>query len=88
MLGIVPMFIMIVLIWRLGTVYWKNKDVMGTAALITFISLAYVTQTFEHPYLNYILFLVMENWRQILGTDDEKSLTKKENRNRQFLVTI
>lgn len=88
LLGIVPMFIMIVLIWRLGTVYWKNKDVMGTAALITFISLAYVTQTFEHPYLNYILFLVMENWRQILGTDDEKSLTKKENRNRQFLVTI
>lgn len=78
LLGIVPMLILIMLIWRLGTVYWKNKDVMGTAALITFIFLAYVTQTFEHPYLNYILFFAMENWRQVLSPIYDKPFVEKK----------
>lgn len=67
-LGVIPMLFMICAIWRLGNVYYENMDIMGISSTVTFIFIAYITQTFEHLFINYFLFLIMENWTQFMNT--------------------
>lgn len=89
LLGIIPMLFMIFAIWRLGKLYCKNRDVMGSACTVTFIFLAYVTQTFEHPFLNYFLFLIMENWNQFMNLQfdnkNQDEMKKKRKLNLKLL---
>lgn len=62
LMGIVPMIFMVLSIIKLGKLYCINKDIMGVSSTVTFILVAYVTQTLEYPFLNYFLFLIIENW--------------------------
>lgn len=81
-LGIIPMCFMLAAIWQLGNVYYKNKDIMGCSCTVCFILIAYVTQTFEHPYLNYFIFLIMENWNSFITGISTNVLLEKNARKR------
>lgn len=72
-LGIVPMIIMLIAIIKLGKVYYKKRDFIGLSCTAVFIIMAYVTQTFEVPFLNYFLFLIIENWKEIININFVKS---------------
>lgn len=67
LLGIVPMLMMLYLIWKLAGILTLKKDLMGCSVLLSFVPIAYVTQIFEYPFLNYFLFLIMENWEDMIG---------------------
>lgn len=65
-LGLIPLGLMIVIIWQLSGTLSENRDLAACSVLVSFILIAYVTQTLEQPYLNYFLFLLMENWEDFV----------------------
>lgn len=65
-LGLIPLGLMIAIIWQLSGTLSENRDLAACSVLVSFILIAYVTQTLEHPYLNYFLFLLMENWEDFV----------------------
>ena len=65
-LGLIPLGLMIAIIWQLSSTLSENRDLAACSVLLSFILTAYVTQTLEHPYLNYFLFLLMENWEDFV----------------------
>lgn len=72
LLGMIPMACMFFAIIRLGKIYYLKKDIMGISATVSFILVAYATQTFEYPFLNYFLFLIIENWKYIMNPLDKR----------------
>ena len=65
-LCLMPLGLMIAIIWQLSSTLSENRDLAACSVLLSFILTAYVTQTLEHPYLNYFLFLLMENWEDFV----------------------
>lgn len=75
LLGIIPMILFLAGIWRLGNIIARNKDLYGCSSAITFIALAYVGQVIEYPYLNYLLFIMMGYWNEMMVL---KTVKKKD----------
>ena len=67
LLGTIPMLIMLGSIWKLSYVFSKKRDIIGASCTIVFIFVAYVTQTFEYAFLNYFLFLIIMNWKDVIS---------------------
>jgi len=84
-LGIIPTALMLFVIWKLSDIAAERRDLATCSVLLSFILLSYVIQTLEIPYLNYFLFILMENWDGfIIKTKEFVRVVRKGKRGMQY----
>lgn len=83
-MGIIPTGIMIFVIWKLSDVAAEKHDLATSSVILSFILLSYVMQTLEYPYLNYFLFILMENWDGFVLKTREFEQTVRRKRGVQY----